>query len=160
MPISFKDKNGKKHNFKDHAEAVAWFKKNRPDIENPDAFVAKLERDQGGNKSSKFSLNHGEIFVSNLITGKLKFDKDNDTAVKNVEIFLEGIDDIIAEVEVTDEEFGASFSYIIDSRARAGQYNAIWNVTADGVEIKVQNSFMISADNIDRTLPVELQYLR
>lgn len=161
MPISFKDKNGKKHTFKDHAEAVAWFKKNRPDIEKPNAFVAKLERDQGEKKSSKFALHdHGEISVSNLIIGKLKFDKDDNVKVKNVEIFLEGIDDVIAEIEVTDEEFGASFNYIIDSRARAGQYNVVWNVIADGIEIKVHNSFVISSDNIDRTLPVELQHLR
>ncbi len=161
MPISFKDKNGKKHTFKDHAEAVVWFKKNRPDIKDPNAFVAKLERDQRGDKSSKFALHdHGEITVSNLIIGKLKFDINDNIKVKNVEIFLEGIDDVIAEIEVTDEEFGASFSYIIDSRARAGQYNVVWNVIADSVEIKVHNSFVISADNIDRTLPVELQHLR
>ncbi len=161
MPVSFKDKNGKKHTFKDHAEAVAWMKKNRPDIKDPDAFVATLERSQSKGKSSKFALhNHGEIFVSSLITGKLTFDKDDNVKVKNVEIFLEGIPDVIVEIEVVEEDFGASFTYVIDARARAGTYKVIWNVIVDGEEFKVFNSFIINADNMDRTLPMELQHLR
>ena len=161
MPISFKDKNGKKHVFKDHAEAVTWMKKNRPDIKDPDAFVATLERNQNKGKSSKFALhNHGEIFVSSLITGKLTFDKDDNVKVKNVEIFLEGISDVIVEIEVVEEDFGASFTYIIDARARAGTYKVVWNVIVDGEEFKVFNSFIINADNMDRTLPMELQHLR
>ena len=66
---------------------------------------------------------------------------------------------MIAEIEVVEEDFGASFSYIIDSRARAGQYRVVWNVIVDGVETKVLNSFVINSDNIDRTLPIELQHL-
>ena len=161
MPISFKDKNGKKHVFKDHAEAVTWMKKNRPDIKDPDAFVATLERSQSKGKFSKFTLHdHGEIIVSNLITGKLTFGKDDNVKVKNVEIFLEGIPDVIVEIEVVEEDFGASFTYIIDARARAGTYKVVWNVIVDGEEFKVFNSFIINADNMDRTLPMELQHLR
>ena len=161
MPVSFKDKNGKKHTFKNHAEAVTWMKKNRPDIKDPDAFVATLERSQNKGKSSKFTLHdHGEITVSNLITGKLTFNEEDNVKVKNVEIFLEGIPDVIVEIEVTKEDFGASFTYIIDARARAGTYKVVWNVIVDGEELKVFNSFIISADNIDRTLPMELQHLR
>ena len=160
MPISFKDKNGKKHVFKDHAEMVLWIKKNRPDIKDPDAFVATLEKNQNESKSSKFSLHdHGEIKVSNLITGKLKFDKNDNVEVKIIEIFLIGIDEVIAEVDSIEESFGASFNYVIDSRSRAGEYKVIWNVIVDGVETKVFNSFIISSDNIDRTLPLELQHL-
>ena len=158
MPISFRDKKGKKHVFKDHAEMVSWIKKNRSDIKNPDAFVATLERNQS--KSSKMALHdHGEISVNSLILGTLKFDKEDNVQVKNVEIFLEGIPEVIAEIEVVEEDFGASFSYIIDSRARAGQYRVVWNVVVDGVETKVFNSFVINSDNIDRTLPIELQHL-
>lgn len=160
MPVSFKDKNGKKHTFKDHAEAVSWIKKNRPDIKDPNAFVATLERNQSKNKSSKFSLHdHGEIKVSNLITGKLKFDKDDNVEVKTIEIFLVGIDEVIAELDATEETFGASFSYVIDSRSRAGEYKVVWNIIVDGAETKVFNSFIISSDSIDRTLPLELQHL-
>ena len=160
MPISFKDKNGKKHTFKDHAEAVTWFKKNRPDIKNPDAFVATLERNQTKEKSSRFALHdHGEIKVSSLITGKLKFNKDDNVKVKTIEIFLVGIDEVIAEIDSVEESFGASFSYVIDSRSRAGEYKVVWNVIVDGKETKVFNNFIISSDNIDRTLPLELQHL-
>jgi len=158
MPISFKDQKGKKHIFKDHAAMVSWLKKNRPDIKDPDAFVATLERNQS--KSSKLALHdHGEIKVNSLVVGTLKFDKEDNVQVENVEIFLEGIPEVIAEVEVIEEDFGASFSYIIDSRARAGQYRVVWNVIVDGVETKVFNSFVINSDNIDRTLPIELQHL-
>lgn len=158
MPISFKDQKGKKHIFKNHAAMVSWLKKNRPEIKDPDAFVATLERNQS--KSSKMALHdHGEISVNSLILGTLKFDKEDNVQVKNVEIFLEGISEVIAEIEVVEEDFGASFSYIINSRARAGQYRVVWNVVVDGVETKVFNSFVINSDNIDRTLPIELQHL-
>jgi len=161
MPISFRDKNGKKHVFKDHAEMVSWIKKNRPDIKNPDAFVATLERNQKKGKSSKFVLHdHGKITVNSLIIGELIFNEDDNIEVKNVEIFLEGIPDVIVEIDVIKEEFGASFSYVIDARARAGTYKVVWNVIVDSESLKVFNSFIISADDIDRTLPVELQHLR
>lgn len=160
MPISFKDKNSKKHVFKNHAEMVSWLKKNRPDIKDPDAFTATLERSQKEGKTSKFALHtHGEISVSSLITGKFKFNKEDNIKIKTVEIFLEGITEVIAEIDAVEEDFGVSFTYIIDARARAGQYRVVWNLIVDGIETKVENNFVINSDDIDRTLPIELQHL-
>lgn len=161
MPVSFKDKNGKKHVFKDHAEFVSWLKKNRPDIENPDGFAARIERNQSD--TSKFSTyaihEHSKIINRNLITGELVFTDEDKVVVKNIEIFLKGIDVPIVILEAVKTDFGAKFDYIIDSRASAGEYTVVWNVTVDGQDTRAVNNFLISDDNIDRTLPLELQHL-
>ena len=163
MPVTITDKKGKDRVFNTHAAAVKWVKKNRPNVKDPDAFVADIERRQKG--TSKFSepivveTKLGEISVSNMIRGVIEFDKKN-VQVKNVEVFLEGIKEVIAEVSAVDQEFGASFSHVIDARARAGEYRVVWNLLVDNIETQMSKNFIISSDSIDRTLPVELQHLR
>ena len=162
MPVTITDKKGKDHTFNTHAAAVKWIKKNRPNVKDPDAFVADIERRQTASKFSEplaIETELGEISVSNIIRGVITFDKKN-VKVKNVEIFLEGIKEVIAEVPAVDQEFGASFSHIIDARARAGEYRVAWNLLVDNVETQMFKQFIISSDSIDRTLPVELQHLR
>lgn len=101
----------------------------------------------------------GQIKVSNVIHGFLPFNKDSKTTVKNVDIFLEGIEQSIAQIDPTIEEDGARFELIIDAIARAGNYKIVWNAFVSGKETKVINNFVINSDSIDRTLPLELQHL-
>lgn len=159
MPISFKDKNGKKHVFENHASFVSWLKKNRPDIKDPDAFAATIEKNQSKG-SSKFSEHLSRIISKNMITGELMFDINSDVVVENVDIFLESIDVPIVTLNTQETDFGAKFDYVIDSRASVGNYVVIWNLLVSGQEVKEFDRFMISTDDIDRTLPLELQHLK
>jgi len=102
----------------------------------------------------------GQIKVSNVIHGFLPFNKESNIAVKDVSIFLEGIEQSIATVDVVIDEDGARFEFTIDSIARAGMYRIVWNTFISGVESKVTNNFSINSDSIDRSLPLELQHLR
>lgn len=160
MPISFKDKNGKKHVFANHDAFVTWLKKNRPDIESPDGFAAQLERNQSKSKKFGDMSNASRIINKNMISGELLFTKEDNIEVKGIDIFLESINVPIIEIEAEKTGFGAKFDYLIDSRASAGNYVIIWNLLADGHEVKVFDRFMISHDEIDRTLPLELQHLK
>jgi len=101
----------------------------------------------------------GQIKVSNVIHGFLPFNKDSNVAVKDVNIFLEGIEQPIAAVDVVIDVDGARFEFVIDSIARAGMYRIVWNTFISGLASKVINNFSINADSIDRTLPLELQHL-
>ncbi len=101
----------------------------------------------------------GEIKVSNVIHGFLPFDKDSNVTIKNVDIFLEGIDTALSTIEPVIDVDGARFEFSIDSIARAGSYKIVWNVFISGKESKVINNFSINSDSIDRTLPLELQHL-
>ena len=158
MPVSFKDKNGNKHTFQNHKAFVTWLKANRPDIENPDAFAARIER----NQSKTFSVGErvSRINSKNLVSGELLFNKKDNLDVKNVDIFLKGIDVPIITLLVDKSEDSAKFNYLIDTRASAGEYSVVWNIMANGVETKVIDKFFIGHDDIDRTLPLELQHLR
>lgn len=161
MPVKIDGKS-----FADHAAAVAYVKKNKPDVENPDAFVATIERKQTGRDKDvkKFAgiplEQRSTIQVSSLVTGTLLFNPNDNIVITNVEIFLTGIEEPIAIVEPEIREFGASFSYVIDTRARTGEYQAVWNVVISGKVVKIINGFVIVDDAIDRTLPLELQHLR
>lgn len=101
----------------------------------------------------------GQIKVSNVIHGFLPFDKKSNVKISNVQIFLVGIDQALSTIEPTVDVDGARFEFSIDSIARAGVYNVVWNVFISGKESKVINSFTINSDSIDRTLPLELQHL-
>jgi len=164
MPVTLTDKEGKKHTFSTHDSAVSWLKINRPNIKDPDAYVAAIERKMSKKKTRTYQDglvgDRSEISVSNLIRGNLNFDISDNIVVRSVEIFLIGVDEAIVELEVTDEEFGASFLYEITARNRVGNYKVVWNVLVSGKEIKVFNDFVISGDEIDRTLPLELQHLK
>ena len=101
----------------------------------------------------------GQVKVSNVIHGFLPFDKDSNVTVKNIEITLEGVDQILSTIEPTVDVDGAKFEFIIDSIARAGLYKIVWNVFISGKASKVINNFAINSDSIDRSLPLELQHL-
>lgn len=160
MPVSFKDKHGKKHKFKDHDEFVSWLKKNRPEIKDPDAFAAEIERRQRkGDKKEMAKGKISRIIIDNLITGELFFSEKDDILVKNIEIYLVGIDVPLVTLEPEKTEFGAKFGYVLDSRARVGEYSVVWNITITGKDDRVVDKFFIGDDNIDRTLPLELQHL-
>ncbi len=161
MPISFKDKNGTKHVFATHDDFVAWLKRNRPDISNPDAFAAQLERNQSGdNKTFGDGGGVSRIINKNMITGELLFNAEDKVEVLGVDLFLESINVPIVEFQADLTDTGAKFDYLIDSRASAGNYVLVWNLLAHGHEVKVIDRFMISHDEIDRTLPLELQHLK
>ena len=100
----------------------------------------------------------GQIKVSNVIHGFLPFNKDSNVAVKNVNIFLEGIDQAFAEVDPIRSDNGASFEHVLEAKARAGIYRVEWNTLIHGKESKIINTFKLS-DDIDRTIPIELQHL-
>ncbi len=158
MPVSFKDKNGNKHTFQNHKAFVTWLKANRPDIENPDAFAARIERGQ----SKTFSVGErvSSINSKNLISGELLFDKEDNLVIETVDVFLKGIDVPIITLQVDKGQESAKFKYLIDTRASAGEYSVVWNVMANGVPAKIIDKFFIAHDDIDRTLPLELQHLR
>ncbi len=101
----------------------------------------------------------GQVKVSNVIHGFLPFDKDSNVTVKNIEITLEGVDQILSTIEPTVDVDGAKFEFIIDSIARAGLYTIVWNIFISGKASKVINNFAINSDSIDRSLPLELQHL-
>jgi len=158
MPVSFKDKNGKRHVFANHKAFVTWLKANRPDIENPDAFAARIER----NQSKTFSVGErvSRIHSKNLISGELLFSKEDKLIIQTVDIFLKGIDVPIITLQVDKAEDSAKFNYLIDTRASAGEYSVVWNIMANGTPTKIIDKFFIAHDDIDRTLPLELQHLR
>lgn len=99
-----------------------------------------------------------EIQVSNLVSGNLRYDKDSNMTIKSIQFFMEGIEEPIGEVQPTEEEFGASFSYIMGNRARAGTYTAVWNTEISDKPAKIASTFVVN-DDIDRTIPIELQHL-
>ncbi len=161
MPISFKDKNGEKHSFATHDDFVVWLKRNRPDITDPDAFAAKIERSQSGD--SKIFGDEGgvsRIITKNMISGELLFTEADNIQVQGVDLFLESINVPIVEFQAEKTDVGAKFDYLIDSRASAGSYIIVWNILAKGQEVKIIDRFLISHDEIDRTLPLELQHLK
>ncbi len=96
---------------------------------------------------------------NNFITGELKLDKDSKMEVKIVEIYLEDIKEPIAEIETQSFEGGVRFEYLIESRARVGNYTVVWISSISGKKSKIFDNFIIGDDNIDRTLPLELQHL-
>lgn len=159
MPISFKDKHGKKHRFDNHDAFVKWLKQNRPEIKDPDAFAAEIERRQRGDKKKEMTSINAFVKSKSVINGALFYSVNDKVVVKNVDIFLEGIDVPIVSLEPELIELGAEFEYVIDARSRAGKYNVVWNLEVDSKETKVMNPFFIGDDSVDRTLPLELQHL-
>lgn len=105
------------------------------------------------------SVLRSELKNDNLISGKLFFGKDSNVSVKNVDIHLVGIPNVIATITPELVDGGAKFEFKIDSRARAGEYTVTWNILISGKESTIINQFVISSDVIDRTIPVELVHL-
>ena len=101
----------------------------------------------------------GEIKVSNVIQGILPFDKSSNIEIRSIDIFLEGIENKIATVDPVITANGVNFEYVIDGQARAGVYRVVWTVVIDGKIETVVNMFYIGHDEIDRSLPLELQHL-
>jgi len=98
------------------------------------------------------------ICIGNSIHGSLSFSKDSNVILEKVQLFVIGIKEPIMDIDVKIDDFGASFDIILNNKARAGEYQVVWNTKISGRESNVISKFSIS-DNIDRTLPIELQHL-
>ena len=99
-----------------------------------------------------------EISISNLVRGQLKFDKDSNIIIKSVQIFAKGSDEVIATAAPVLGDVSASFEVELAAKGRAGLYNSVWNVEISGKPAKIISEFKL-LDELDRTLPLELQHL-
>ena len=100
----------------------------------------------------------GEIKVGNSIHGSLSFSKDSNIVLEKVQLFVMGIEEPVMDIDVLIDDAGASFDIILNNKARAGEYQVVWSTKISGKESNVITKFSIG-DNIDRTLPIELQHL-
>jgi len=87
-----------------------------------------------------------------IIEGSLVLE-NKDSSIKNVLIFFQG--QLFDTIEVTDGKFQIE----ITERFENGSYDVIWNTVINGVDTEVKDSFIVSNDKIDPTLPLDLQYL-
>ena len=100
----------------------------------------------------------GNICIGNSIHGSLSFNKDSNIILEKVQLFVMGIKEPVMDIDVVIDDAGASFDIILNSRARAGEYKVVWNTKISGKESNVTNTFTLG-DELDRTLPIELQHL-
>lgn len=96
--------------------------------------------------------------ISNLISrqiieGKLKLE-NKDSSIINVEVNFNGM--LFDTIEIKDNKFQIE----ITERFENGKYNVVWNVMINGVKSIIIDSFIVSNDSIDPTLPIDLQYLK
>lgn len=164
MPIKFKDNKGKEHSFETHDKFVEWLRKNRPSIEDPNAYAAEIENRQKGSKKVKQDFQASGNMISslvnkNVIKGTLIVD-DSEIIVTEVEISLVGSDSIIEKIEPIKIKDNYEFEFSIEDRARNGEYSVAWVTVKNDKVNRVFDSFVIHGDEIDRTLPIELQYLK
>ena len=103
---------------------------------------------------------HSIIVPTSLIRGTLYFDKDNATRVESVDVYLDGIPEEYGHVgNYKTEEFsdGAKFILEIKDLRSSGTYKVRWNMVISGKHSPIIDKFVISNDNLDKTLPVEFQ---
>ena len=87
-----------------------------------------------------------------VIEGKLQI-ADKAVVIKNVDVFFEG--SLFTTIPVND----GVFQIEITERFENGNYEVKWNVTINGKESLVIDSFVVSNSKIDPSLPVDLQQL-
>lgn len=87
-----------------------------------------------------------------IIEGRLNLENEN-SSVSNVEIRFNGM--LFDTIEVKDNMFQIE----ITERFENGKYDVVWNAMINGKESTITDSFVVSNDKIDPTLPLDLQYL-
>ena len=93
------------------------------------------------------------ILVSKqIIEGVLVFE-DKDIIVKSATVMFLG--HVFKELEIKDNKI----SFEITGQFENGNYELVYEVTVNGKDVKVTQSFVVSNDKIDPSLPVDLQRL-
>lgn len=162
MSITIADDDGTRYVFPDQTTAHTWMSEHMTKIQDVSKYILDNEITDGKHQEQKFELGTpaSVLNVSTLVTGELYYVKDSNLIIKNVDVFLKDYGKSIATIIPVITENKATFEYRIDSIAKVGYYLISWNLEISGKPVIVNDKFTIYSDTIDRTLPMEMQYLK
>lgn len=93
-----------------------------------------------------------KLISRQIIEGELS-SLDKSTIVKSVDVIFGSVN--FMNMEIVDNKFKLE----ITDRFESGNYEVNWNVTINGKDTIVKDSFIVSTSNIDPSLPLDLQNL-